>query len=93
MDHTTVLAKAAQTLEQRKDRSVTAMADHGLNPCPFCGCDMKIEAATIDYIETFLIVADPQHKDGCMMGAMATPRSKDAGKLVEFWNRRCSHEY
>lgn len=22
-----------------------------LKPCPFCGCDMKIETATIDYIE------------------------------------------
>lgn len=78
----------------RKEEKAMAETERKLNPCPFCGCDMKIEAATIDYIETFLIVADPQHKDGCMMGAMATPRSKDAGKLVEFWNRRGSnYEY
>lgn len=25
-----------------------------LKPCPFCGCDMKIEAVTINYIETAL---------------------------------------
>lgn len=69
-----------------------AETERNLKPCPFCGCDMKIEAVTIDYIETAFLVGNPQHKDGCMMGAMATPRSKDAGKLVEFWNRRCSNE-
>ena len=69
-----------------------AETERKLKPCPFCGCNMKIEAVTINYIETSLLVGDPQHKDGCMMGAMATPRSKDAGKLVEFWNRRCSNE-
>lgn len=59
-----------------------------LKRCPFCGCDMKIEAVTIDYIETALLVGNPQHKDGCMLGAMSPPRSKDVDKLVEFWNRR-----
>lgn len=67
------------------------MADYELKSCPFCGCGMKIETATIDYIETFLIVANPQHKCGCLMGAMATPRSKDVDKLVEFWNRRADN--
>ena len=38
-----------------------------LKPCPFCGCDMKIEAVTIDYIETALLVGNPRHKDGCMI--------------------------
>ena len=49
---------------------------------------MKIEAVTIDYIETALLVGNPRHKDGCMIGAMASPRSKDIDKLVGFWNRR-----
>ena len=49
---------------------------------------MKIEAVTIDYIETALLVGNPWHKDGCMIGAMASPRSKDVDKLVRFWNRR-----
>lgn len=62
-----------------------------LKLCPFCGCEMKIEAVTINYIETALLVGDPQHKDGCMMGAMATPRSKDVDKLVESWNRRADN--
>ena len=56
-----------------------------LKPCPFCGCDMKIETEAIDYIE---LVGHPRHRDGCMMGAMPSPRSKDVDKLVEFWNRR-----
>lgn len=56
-----------------------------LKPCPFCGCDMKIETVAIDYIE---LVGNPRHRDGCMMGAMPSPRSKDVDKLVEFWNRR-----
>lgn len=30
------------------------MANIDLKPCPFCGCDMKIEAVTIDYIENAL---------------------------------------
>lgn len=63
----------------------------GLKPCPFCGCDMEIETATINYIETALLVGDPQHKYGCMMGAMATPRSKDVANLVKFWNRRADN--
>lgn len=58
-----------------------------LKPCPFCGCDMKIETATIDYIETALLVGNPRHKDGCIMGVMPSLRSKDVDKLVEFWNR------
>lgn len=53
---------------------------------------MKIEAVTIDYIETALLVGNPRHKDGCMIGAMAFPRSKDIDKLVEFWNRRASEK-
>ena len=28
------------------------MTEYNLKPCPFCGCDMKIETVTIDYIET-----------------------------------------
>ena len=63
-----------------------------LKPCPFCGCDMKIESVTIDYIETALLVGNPQHQEGCMIGAMAFPRSKDIDKLVEFWNRRASEK-
>ena len=35
-----------------------------LKPCPFCGCDMKIEAVTIDYIETALLVGNPRREDG-----------------------------
>ena len=27
------------------------MANIDLKPCPFCGCDMKIEAVTIDYMK------------------------------------------
>lgn len=69
-----------------------AETERELKPCPFCGCDMKIEAVTIDYIETALLVGNPRHKDGCMIGAMASPRSKDVDKLVRFWNRRCRHE-
>ena len=63
-----------------------------LRSCPFCGCDMRIEAVTIDHIETALLVGNPRHKDGCMIGAMASPRSKDIDKLVEFWNRRAFDE-
>lgn len=62
-----------------------------LKTCPFCGCNMKIEAVTIGYIETVFLVGNPQHKDGCMMGAMSPPRSKDVDNLVEFWNRRADN--
>lgn len=53
---------------------------------------MKIEAVTIDYIETALLVGNPRHKDGCMIGAMASPRSKDVDQLVGFWNRRADND-
>ena len=53
---------------------------------------MKIEAVTIDYIETALLVGNPRHKDGCMIGAMASPRSKDVDKLVRFWDRRAEND-
>ena len=52
---------------------------------------MKIEAVTINYIETALLIGNPQHKDGCMIGAMASPRSKDVDELVRFWNRRADN--
>ena len=68
-----------------------AEAERELKSCPFCGCEMKIEAVTIDYIETALLVGYPQHKDGCMIGAMASPRSKDIDKLGGFWNRRVNN--
>ena len=69
-----------------------AEAERELKSCPFCGCDMKIEAVTIDYIETALIVGNPRHKDWCMIGAMAAPRSKDIDKLGGFCNRRAFDE-
>ncbi len=62
-----------------------------LKPCPFCGCDMKIATATIDYSEITMLVGKSGHKTGCMMGAMPLPRSKDVDKLVEFWNRRADN--
>lgn len=64
------------------------MAEYKLKPCPFCGCDMKIETVSIDFSETSLLVGNPQHNAECMMGAMSSPRSKDVDNLVEFWNRR-----
>lgn len=60
-----------------------------LKSCPFCGCEMKIEAVTIDYIETALLVGNPRHKDGCMIGAMASPRSKDIYDEISYLC--CSH--
>ena len=69
-----------------------AEAEREIKSCPFCGCDMKIEAVTIDYIETALLVGNPRHKEGCMIGAMASPRSKDIDKLVGFWNRRADNK-
>ena len=77
--------------ETNKDIDSAPYAERELKPCPFCGCDMKIESVTIDYIETALLVGSPRHKDGCMIGAMASPRSKDIDKLVEFWNRRADN--
>ena len=74
--------------ETNKYIDSTPHAERELKPCPFCGCDMKIETVTIDHIETALLVGSPRHKDGCMIGAMAVPRSKDIDKLVGFWNRR-----
>lgn len=62
-----------------------------LKPCPFCGCDMKIETATIDYSEINMLVGKSGHKTGCLMGAMPSLRSKDVDKLVEFWNRRADN--
>lgn len=62
-----------------------------LKPCPFCGCAMKIETVTIDYIETNLLIGNPGHHVGCMIGAMASPRSKDVDELIEFWNWRADN--
>lgn len=69
------------------------MDETELKPCPFCGCEMEIDAVpNYNMKDTmYFLVGKPEHDKGCMIWATATPRSYDKAMLVEFWNRRAGN--
>ena len=70
------------------------MPEIKLKPCPFCGCEMAIDAVPgYDMKSTmYFLTGKPEHAKDCMIGALATPRSYDKDMLVKFWNRRAGNE-
>ena len=65
-----------------------------LKPCPFCGCEMAIEAVPEYNMKDtmYFLVGQPAHAKGCMIGAFTPLRSYDKAMIVEYWNRRAEHE-
>lgn len=64
-----------------------------LKPCPFCGCEMAIDAVPNYDMKSkmYFIVGKPEHAKDCMIGALATPRYTNLKILAAFWNRRADN--